>query len=130
VFPVPGVHLPNHLRCDFLRRQPGAQVMAEVAGPFPGAHAHQPLLRVRGPMTAMRGHHLPAHLLPYRLGVDQHPIQVEYDRLDHPSTLPLPAEAGQGGSTHTQSHGSSGDFCGHSASAGGNARVLLQPSPR
>jgi len=44
-------------------------------------------------MTAMPGHHLSAYLLPYRLGIDQHPIQVEHDRLDHPSILPCRAAA-------------------------------------
>ncbi len=69
----------GHLR----RGQPDAESGAEVPRPLPGAHAHQPVLRIRIPVPAVGGDHPPPHVLPHRLGVDQHPVQVEHDRLDH-----------------------------------------------
>ena len=83
VLGVAGGHPVDDLARDLAGRQADAEVLAQVPGPLRRAHAHEPALRVRGPVPAPFGDQTPADLLPDRLGVHQDPVQVEHDGLDH-----------------------------------------------
>jgi hypothetical protein len=43
----------------------------------------------------MLGHILPPDLFPYRLRIDQNPVQIEDDRCHHSPILPAPIWTGQ-----------------------------------
>ena len=80
---VAGCHPVDDQSRHFVGRQADAEVFAQIPGPFRRAHAHELALGVRSPVAAPFPDQFAAHPLPYRLGVDQHAVQVEYDRLDH-----------------------------------------------
>ena len=68
---------------DLLGRHRHPQLLMHVARPLRRAHAHHRPDRVIGPGSTLLAHELLARGGPDFLGVDQHAVEIEYDRLDH-----------------------------------------------
>jgi hypothetical protein len=53
------------------------------SGPTPSGHAHHPAVGDVGPGATMGEHELASDLAPPRIRVDQHPVDIEGDGVDH-----------------------------------------------
>ena len=81
-------HPLDHDPVDLLRRLGEADPVVHVARPLGRAHPHHVPLRAVVPAPASLPGELLAHLVPHLLGVDEHPVHVEDDRLGHSAQVP------------------------------------------
>src|SRR5437016_7241908 len=82
-FRVTGEHPAHDLTVDLLGRLREADHFMQVARPFGRAHPHHVRLRLRAPATTAFARETLAHLVPQFLAVDDDPVEVEHDRVDH-----------------------------------------------
>ena len=82
VSPIAVLHAINDGRCPFAVGATHPEVLTQVMGPLNGVHAHQPALSLFRPVPPMAQDVVLADLFPLGLGVDEHPVELEYHRLD------------------------------------------------
>src|SRR5581483_6483093 len=73
---------------DLLGRPGHAERLRHVARPLDGSHAHHVARRRLGVGAADLVRVALAHVVPHLLGVDDHTVQVEDDRVDHRAVYP------------------------------------------
>ena len=76
-------HSLDHLGVDLLRRPRDAERVGHVARPLGRAHPHHVARRALGERPAGLAGEPDPHLVPHLLGVDDHTVEVEDDRVDH-----------------------------------------------
>ena len=80
---IPRLHPPHDLVVDLAPATPTSPMTSCMYRDHSGrAHAHHVRLRALVPAPAALARELLAHLVPHVLGVDEHAVEVEDDRLD------------------------------------------------
>ena len=80
---VAGLHPAHDLVVDLVGGLWQPDDVVHVTRPLGRAHAHHVRLRLRVPAPAALARELLAYVVPHVLGVDEHPVEVEDDGLDH-----------------------------------------------
>ena len=84
--PIASLHPPHDLLGDLVGRLGKPDDLVHVARPLGRAHAHHVRLRAVRPLAAALARQLFSHLVPEPLRVEEQPVEIEDDGVDHAGT--------------------------------------------